>query len=1196
MSYPYNRNPSRTQYQGQYDQDLYGTSQPNGANAPYTTHGEPPQGNWTNGNSYSAYGQSAGGPVQQTQAHAHAQAQAQPGAQYPPQSPRAASYGAYSYPQEYPSQPEVRPQTSYNPQEYAQPTSPYNPQNYTNTNRSYTTSHQSYNPQDYAGTYPQSPRAPSQQRYGYPPGSYPSPNPYEQVSPPPPPQRFDPPVSMPEPNVQYQSHYPPATSPSYARGTFSHSAYPVSTSYTPEDDLYSQQGWTSPDSRSPLSAPQQSYNNISPSALPGLHQDELHLPTPPAHSNNHYNPYEHLHERPSVSPLNSQYNQLPSPPAPAPPAHSPQRSGTLQHPQRRPLPGPPEPDLEADYFLQRRQSGLRETYASEEEAHDDLFNQVESAVLNAGRASSMRRQTSPRLQLNGTFDPADQPAPLFSPRLGSDRRNGGFANDRLSPDPPTAASIIDDYSDESDAEAAAGLQAMRLAEEEETRRQSGGSSTLMPVHGSQRQARPRHEDIEEDFSGVDMSMVSGGYDAHMTYGGDPSTLAAGNGNNGADAYSQPPSASNSRRSHASSNQGSMYEYASSARYGYAPTARVDAGGTGGLSEPNALARRQSYDEGDEYHLTEDTALPGEPPDLFFHPQPSPHRPLPPPPAASDGDVPRLAAHWRHPSTASNTNSSYPTGPEGYVQSTENPDQWVPRSASLVSHSNTAQVIQPVRSKTDAAEDKRRQGYKGSVYSTFQTTPSTSALAVNAIDLPSLQPKRFVPSKLGAASFEKCEEPWALSSILRWLMFVANPEKMTELRESMIKEALVALFTNKVPTMNIADAETLSNRVVENMYTAGTLVNQEEWVKLQPGHMSGVIFQLTLSGCYSPKVHNYIVPGRCYSHHCQRTLKKVNLQANTIRATEDWQTYYKIKKEDVEGVDKKEIELQNILHEVVQSEETYMDNLDVLVKLYRDPLAAANPSIISPKRQEKFIRDVFGKLDGVKKANVDHLLPQLKYRQQEQGPWIKGFSDIFRQWIRKAKVAYIDYAAAFPGATLLLRQELEKNINFTNFVDRARSNKLSNKLGWDNYLKAPITRLQRYTLLLQTVHKNMKQENEEKTNLQFAIDEIKAVTLDCDGRVAEMQRKVDLADLGQKLVLRPGMSSEVELNLNYHELIFRGDLQRAGGTRFNWLDCHALLFDHYLVLAKSVSVVQKNTGGKVEKYDVSRLVSPNNNPQ
>ena len=57
------------------------------------------------------------------------------------------------------------------------------------------------------------------------------------------------------------------------------------------------------------------------------------------------------------------------------------------------------------------------------------------------------------------------------------------------------------------------------------------------------------------------------------------------------------------------------------------------------------------------------------------------------------------------------------------------------------------------------------------------------------------------------------------SILKWLLQVTNPEQVTELKEAEVSEALVALFTNKVPTMNIADAETLSNRVVLDMYEA-----------------------------------------------------------------------------------------------------------------------------------------------------------------------------------------------------------------------------------------------------------------------------------------------------------------------------------------------------------------------------------------
>lgn len=809
--------------------------------------------------------------------------------------------------------------------------------------------------------------------------------------------------------------------------------------------------------------------------------------------------------------------------------------------------------------------------------------------MNAGATSPARRpsERSPRVRVSeAPRDPNQQPQPLA---FRNERtRNDSKVNGHLSPEPP-----LNTYEEDSDAEAAAGLEAMRMAEEqdalEESRRQSGGSS-LFGGFASQRRSQSQriaeNSGDDSDYATMDMGLYSGGYDAHMTYGGEPDQLAARGSINGSGAYSQPVSAANSiRKSQASSNNDGSFDYGMDTIHPFPPftaAAQVDAVGTGGFTEPSADMRRQSYDEGDEYALMEDA---NEPQDLFYHPAVSPYRPLPQLPPHSDSQVPQLSTSWTS-RLDTDLQPPYPLDPAGYVQSPTHPGTWVPRSTSLLSQSKSPQVAQPIRSKTDAEERRRQLGYRGSVY---DNTPAASSVT---LDLPSLPTKRFNAAKLGANDFRKCEEPWALSSILDWLRQIANPEQMTELKESMVKEALVALFTNKVPTMNITDAEVLSNRVVEDMYAAGALMATEEWVKVRPAHMSGVIFQLTQSGCYSPKVHDSIIPGRCYSRHCQRTLRKVNLQAMPTRGSEDWATFYKLKKEDVEGHDKKEIERQNILHEIVQTEDGYMEQLNVLRLLYRDPLTNAEPPVISPKRLSGFLREVFGKVDAIKKANEDHLLPQLKYRQEEQGPWIKGFSDIFRQWIRKAKVAYIEYAAGFPSATLMVRQELERNLEFRMFVDRTRNNPLSRKLGWDTYLKAPITRLQRYSLLLFTVHKSMTQDSEEKANLETAMREIRAVTLECDARVAEMQRKVDLADLSQKLVLRPGMQL-VELNLNHlgRELVFRGDLQRMGTSRFNWLECHALLFDNYMVLAKTVHLQQKGASGKIEKYDVSRTPIP-----
>ncbi|KAK3676968.1 Rho guanine nucleotide exchange factor [Recurvomyces mirabilis] len=1137
---------------------------------------------------YDAYGGSGagGGPVQQVGQ----------GGYHDAYSPRATSFGG-GYGSQSP-----QPPYQYNPQHYApshaqSPAQPSIPQ---------------YNPAAYAQSPPtQYPPQP----YGYtPPSAYQSSfspqQPTYQPSPPATQQQFN--YTQPAPSHAYsypdQQHALPLRQQpvsAYGYGQSSASA-PYPTEPVRQHTL----------GVGHMQAPQHGYTSVSP-ALPGL-SDQPWAPSPPQYT------LSQADTRQSPSPLypSVSHPSLPSPqssstPGPTPPAHSHaiSRSNTLdRHPQARPLPGPPDPDGR-DYF-QLRNGSQQQLSHEEEEAmtQEELFSQVENAVLNAGSGADGRGRSPSISVTRPPYDNISQPIALFAPTSPHLRRNGSTANGHLS---PTAAEHP--QSDESDAEGAQGLAMLREAEQDDFN--SSGRFSYGSMSGphsrtqSQQQAlSPRNANAtggasdSDDYGTYDMSSF-GGPDVRLSYGGnDPTQLVTqtplhmpmpGDPPGSYDAYSQPVSSQHSsmRRSHAS--QSSQISRTGDYNYGmdtihpfppFNPAARVEVGGTGGLSEPTGHGRRQSYDEGDEYVLMEGQLperFPDEPPDIFFQQAlttyPS-NRPLPAVPGAEN--IPPLQTDIRQ---------SYPHAPDAYGMNAAG--QWVPRSTSMISHQTTPQISQPLRSKTDAEERRLKiqaLRHSNSLTPTFESTPSSSVVP----DLPSLGAKRFIPAKLGAPDFNKCDEPWSLMGMLRWLFQVIPPEQYTELKEAEVKDALVALFTNKVPTMNIADAEGLSNHAAAEMYTAGALITTEEWVKLFPAPISGVIYQLTGHGCYSPTLHDHIIPGRCYSRHCQRTLKKVNLLSAPGLASrgEDWATFYHLKKEDIEGKSTKEIERQNVLHEMVQTEEIYMEQLSILRMLYRDALFSSDPSIISPKRRDKFVKDVFGRVDAVKQANEDHLLPQLKYRQQEQGPWIIGFSDIFRQWIRKAKVAYLDYSSNFPGANFLVRQELERNLDFRAFIDRVSKDKRSQRLQWDTFLKAPITRLQRYTLLLVTVMKNMRGDDarldEEKRNLQVAYEEIKAVTLECDARVAEMQRKVDLSDLSVKLVLRPGMQQAVELNLDHigRMLIHRGELQRMGGNRFTWLDSHALLFDHYMVIAKTVARTAE-LGGKSEKYDVSRLPIP-----
>ena len=866
------------------------------------------------------------------------------------------------------------------------------------------------------------------------------------------------------------------------------------------------------------------------------------------------------------------------------------------------------------------------------------MQEVEAAVMGRPPPSSSRRiPRATRTPAHGSVDETSATHPAFLEAEGIELEpDHQYSHTNGHSDVQYEEGEEEDtYSADSDAEAEAAWQAIHEAEEQEARdeaRRRSRSASHRLSQGSH-QSRTTHNQPQELSSDsdvpVDMSTYGGGFAGHVHYG--DQDVSQGYANNVDDQGRLFAATRSSQRSDASAGSSSgMYDYPIPGQeyiHPFAP-ARVDTGGTGGLAEPGAQSRRLSFEDGDEATLAESednytsgTQSPASGvPEMFFHPGTGTgSRPLPAAPvqSLSQRTVPQLmpAGTYQHSQRVLQYDDygrpTFPAAPEAYDQLLTPSGTPVPRSSSLISHSSTPQMIPPIRSKTDAdrakilKEQQRQAGLRSaSIYgSEALGDPSLnpSAELLQLPEIPAGKRGKFNPGKLSTGDFKKCAEPWALGSIVAWIKEMCEGE--VYLKEHMIVDGIVALFTHKVPTMNTADAETLGAKVVQSMFDSRALVKDEEWVKFGPETMSGVVVQLTGTGCYSPRVHAANSPGnlthekpnRCYSHHCMRTLKKINLSSQLLepqRKVEDWATFYKLKKDDVEGIDKKVIERQNVLHEIVTSEDTYMDQLDVIRVLYRDTLAKTNPPIMDPKRRDAFLRDVFNRADVVKQVNEDYLLGQLKYRQQEQGPWIKGFSDVFREWIRKAKNAYIEYSTNYPNANLRIRQESERNVLFRQYLEHMRDNEKSKRLGWDTYLKAPITRLQRYSLLLSTVYRHMMEESEEKTNLATAIDEIKTVTRECDSRVDDMAKHVQLAELAVKLQLRPGME-KVQLNLTHlgREIVFEGDLQRTGSNRFSWVDCHAILFDHYLVLAKTIERRDAVGGLKSEKYDVSKVPIP-----
>lgn len=761
--------------------------------------------------------------------------------------------------------------------------------------------------------------------------------------------------------------------------------------------------------------------------------------------------------------------------------------------------------------------------------------------------------------------------------------------------------------DDEDPEGAAGLMAMQQAEMDDQRYGTNFAFADMPPMPGERERErrdlptPTEEQglsSDSDFGGIDLGILSGGYAGSLTYGTE---------------FGAQPGSSSSM--HDGQRPLPTPNYFNNLREDYQNAqafnhAEMDYEGTGGLQQPTA--HRLSFDDGEERMSLHSRQSGAESPskedyqDLFYHPGLS-NRPLPKLPPGTESDSSSMLSA-QNSMRQQQPQHSYSQSADARTQHADNPEAYYAnanvnadsqylqpeRSISLSGHSNTPSISTPARSRTDATEERKKasrhaSSFSGPSISSYDSSATTIQAQYDAITLPTGRKKKFLPSKLGASDFLRCQEPWALSDVEAWLRDMACGE--TDLRGRAVDEGLTALFTNKVPTMNVADAEALSSAVRARMLEAGVLLPDEEWVKFGEGHISGVLWQLTGTGCYAPKLHerDRETPGRCYAYHCTRTLKKVNLddvKEDAPKPADDWHVFYGLTKEQIEEKPKKEVERQNILHEIVTGEENYIKQLDVFRIIYRDDLRQRNPPVIHPDKRDKFLASVFGKVDTVMQINKGHLLAQLKYRQQEQGPWIIGFSDIFREWVRKAKVVYVDYATGYPRATYMVRKEASRNLLFKKFLEDKQRHKSSSKQDWTHFLIAPLQRLQRYVLLLETVERKMIGDSEEKTNLLKAIEEIKSVALECDGKVAETNKRVEMMELDRMLVLRPGFQSVLNLDHLGRALIMQGDLQRLGSKGMRWVDTHALLFDHYFILAK---VIPTKDGRSEKKYDVSREV-------
>ena len=339
------------------------------------------------------------------------------------------------------------------------------------------------------------------------------------------------------------------------------------------------------------------------------------------------------------------------------------------------------------------------------------------------------------------------------------------------------------------------------------------------------------------------------------------------------------------------------------------------------------------------------------------------------------------------------------------------------------------------------------------------------------------------------------------------------------------------------------------------------------------HVNGVFTLLT--ECYSPTCTKDKL---CYSIACPRRLEqqaRLNLKPQpglkrqqssaSLHADEtDEQKLWinTVSQEVADSVPEKEKKRQEIISEIMYTERDFVKDLEYLRDFWMRPLRSTNPSNPSPiseRHRERFVRTVFSNCMEVHQVNSK--MAEALTRRQQENPVVRNVGDIFLEFVPRFE-PFIKYGANQLWGKYEFERERASNPVFQKFVDETERLKESRKLELNGYLTKPTTRLARYPLLLEGILKNTAEDNPDIKDIPHAVMMIKELLSKVNAESGKAENQFNLRMLQQQLIWGPGPKSDLKLLEENRELVYRGPLKKSptdSSEIMVYLFNHALLF-------------------------------------
>ncbi|RCH97324.1 hypothetical protein CU098_001366, partial [Rhizopus stolonifer] len=357
----------------------------------------------------------------------------------------------------------------------------------------------------------------------------------------------------------------------------------------------------------------------------------------------------------------------------------------------------------------------------------------------------------------------------------------------------------------------------------------------------------------------------------------------------------------------------------------------------------------------------------------------------------------------------------------------------------------------------------------------------------------------------------------------------------------------------------------------------------------------------IHGVYTPLTRCYsmsCLPGQpgCYSASCPNKIYSLNgtifkKPAKSILSSSSHDTTLSrawsatVSKDILKSMPEDEVKRQEAIHEIIYTEEDYVRDLKILDVDFAQELLASQ--CIEEGRKQAFHDKVLNNYKEILEIH-DALYKELRDHQEACQATngiglVDKVGDIFLRHVPRFIDAYMRYGPHVVLAEYEAKLEAENNMVFKHFIKAREQLAQCRRLPFRHFIILPVTRLQRYSLLLGAALKKTPEDNPDKVYLAECIDLIKHVAEKVDEGTSITKNTLRIYEINSRIRYKPDEYHALDLLKPGRQLIKEGTLTRKSHMAVETIELHVFLFDHLLLFTKA----KKST---TKENDVEYVVS------